>query len=143
MSVIKVSIILPCYNVAKYLPQALDSLLKQSLSEIEIIPVDDGSPDNCAEVIRDYASKDARIKPIYKANGGYGTAVNAGLNIATGEYVAILEPDDYVMEDYYHILYTEAKIYDLDICGVNDIAKYVVMPTQSLCSHNGLIILIF
>lgn len=114
-----VSIILPCYNVEKYLREALDSALNQTLANIEIIPVDDGSPDNCADIIKEYAEKDVRIRPIFKENGGYGTAVNAGIEIATGEYIAILEPDDYVMEDYYYILYHEAKKYDLDVCGVN------------------------
>ncbi len=114
-----VSIILPCYNVENYLREALDSVLVQTLTNIEIIPVDDGSPDNCADIIKEYADKDSRIKPIFKENGGYGTAVNAGLEVASGEYIAILEPDDYVMEDYYYILYHEAKKDDLDVCGVH------------------------
>ena len=114
-----VSIILPCYNVELYLRNALDSALNQTLTNIEIIPVDDGSPDNCADIIKEYAKKDPRIKPIFKQNGGYGTAVNAGLNVAKGEYIAILEPDDYVSEDYYYVLYNEAKKDDLDVCGVN------------------------
>lgn len=114
-----VSVILPCYNVEKYLREALDSVLAQSLTNIEIIPVDDGSPDNCSGIIKEYAKNDSRIKPIFKENGGYGSAVNAGLLVAQGEYIAILEPDDYVMEDYYYILYNEAKKDDLDVCGVN------------------------
>lgn len=114
-----VSIILPCYNVELYLRKALDSALNQTLTNIEIIPVDDGSPDNCADIIKEYAQKDSRVKPVFKQNGGYGTAVNAGLEIAQGEYIAILEPDDYVAEDYYYILYNEAKKDDLDVCGVN------------------------
>lgn len=114
-----VSIILPCYNVELYLRNALDSALNQTLTNIEIIPVDDGSPDNCADIIREYAEIDSRVKPVFKQNGGYGTAVNAGLNIAKGEYIAIFEPDDYVSEDYYYVLYNEAKKDDLDVCGVN------------------------
>ena len=114
-----VSIILPCYNVEMYLHKALDSALNQTLTNIEIIPVDDGSPDSCADIIKEYAKKDPRIKPVFKQNGGYGTAVNAGLNVAKGEYIAILEPDDYVAEDYYYVLYNEAKKDDLDVCGVN------------------------
>jgi len=115
----KLSVILPCYNVEKYLVEALESVLAQTLSDIEIIPVDDGSPDRCGEIIKQYSARYEQIKPIYKENGGYGTAVNAGLALATGEYVAILEPDDYVMEDYYNILYREAISDQLDVCGVN------------------------
>jgi glycosyltransferase involved in cell wall biosynthesis len=115
----KISIILPCYNVEKYLAQALTSAINQTLTDIEIIPVDDGSPDNCKEIIQEFASKDSRIKPIFKKNGGYGSAVNAGIKQATGDYIAILEPDDYVMEEYYNILYQETRHDDLDICGVN------------------------
>jgi glycosyltransferase involved in cell wall biosynthesis len=115
----KLTVILPCYNVEKYLPEALDSVIKQTLLDIEIIPVDDGSPDNCAKIIREYAKKDQRIKPIYKQNGGYGSAVNVGIKAARGQYIAILEPDDYVMEDYYLILYTEAAQDKLDVCSVN------------------------
>ncbi|MBU2925113.1 glycosyltransferase family 29 protein [Colwellia sp. 1_MG-2023] len=115
----KLSVILPCYNVEQYIKEALDSVLAQTLSDIEIIPVDDGSPDNCGEIIKQYSEKYKNIKPIFKKNGGYGSAVNAGLSVATGEYIAILEPDDYIMEDYYNILYLEAISDGLDVCGVN------------------------
>lgn len=127
-----VSVILPCYNVEKYLDEALQSVLAQTLTNIEIIPVDDGSPDNCSEIIKKYAEQDERIKPIYKQNGGYGSAVNAGLSVAQGEYIAILEPDDYVMEDYYYILYNEAKKDDLDICGVNSYCEIREMEPPRL-----------
>jgi glycosyltransferase involved in cell wall biosynthesis len=128
----KVSIILPCYNVDKYLAEALDSVINQTLTDIEIIPVDDGSPDTCHSIIKSYAEKDARIKPIYKENGGYGSAVNAGINAALGEYIAILEPDDYVMHEYYNVLYQEAKEDGLDICGVNAYCEIRDMASPKL-----------
>lgn len=116
---IKVSIIMPTYNVEPYFRQAMESVLRQSLKEIEIIPVDDGSPDNCGQIMDEYAEKDSRVKPVHKENGGYGSAVNAGIKAAVGEYIAIMEPDDYVIDDLYYILYSKAKDIDLDICRFN------------------------
>ena len=92
----KVSIIVPIYGVEKYIKQCLDSIINQSLEDIEIILIDDGSKDNCPAIIDDYASKDTRIIAIHKENGGYGAANNVGLSIATGEYIGIVEPDDYI-----------------------------------------------
>lgn len=114
-----VSVILPSYSVDSYLRAALDSALGQTLANIEIIPVDNGSSGTCSEIIREYARKDSRIRPIYQENIGYGASINAGIKLASGEYLAILKPDDYIMEDYYYILYHEAKKDDLDVCGVN------------------------
>lgn len=115
----KVSIIMPTYNVEKYFRQCLESVLNQSLYDIEIIPVDDGSPDNCGKIMDEYAKTDKRIKPIHKENGGYGSAVNVGIEMATGEYIAILETDDWVEPNTYEILYNNAKNNNTDItkCG--------------------------
>lgn len=103
----KVSVILPIYNVSQYLRQALDSVVNQTLRELEIICVDDGSTDDSLETIREYAQRDPRIVVITGPNGGYGKAMNKGLDRATGEYIGILEPDDYVdvhmFEDLYQI----------------------------------------
>ena len=103
----KVSVILPIYNVSQYLRQALDSVINQTLRELEIICVDDGSTDDSLEIVREYAQKDSRIVVITGPNGGYGKAMNKGLDRATGEYIGILEPDDYVdlhmFEDLYRI----------------------------------------
>ena len=103
----KVSVILPIYNVSQYLRQALDSVINQTLRELEIICVDDGSTDDSLEIIREYARKDPRIVVITGPNGGYGKAMNKGLDRATGEYIGIVEPDDYVdlhmFEDLYRI----------------------------------------
>lgn len=111
----KVSIVMPTYNVEKYFKQCIESVINQTLKEIEIIPVDDGSPDNCGKIMDEYAEKDKRIKPVHKENGGYGSAVNLGIEKATGEYIAILETDDWVEPNAYELLYKEAKRNDTDM----------------------------
>ena len=83
---IKISVIIPAYNVEAYIRQCIDSVIGQSLKEIEIIIIDDGSPDNCGVIIDDYAKNDDRIHPIHKANGGVSSARNAGLAVASGKY---------------------------------------------------------
>ena len=93
---IKVSIIVPVYNVEKYIDRCMKSLMNQTLHEIEIILVDDGSPDSCPQMCDEYAKQDTRVKVIHKENAGLGYARNSGLEIATGEYVAFVDSDDYV-----------------------------------------------
>lgn len=107
--------IVPVYGVEKYLKEAVDSVLNQTLSDLEILLIDDGGKDNCPAIIDDYASKDSRIIAIHKPNGGYGNSMNVGLKKATGEYIAILEPDDYIDKNMYEDLYNIAKQYDSDI----------------------------
>lgn len=111
----KVSIIMPTYNVEKYFKQCIESVINQTLKDIEIIPVDDGSPDNCGKIMDEYALKDPRIKPIHKKNGGYGSAVNIGIEKATGEYISILETDDFAENNAYELLYECAKKNDSDM----------------------------
>lgn len=111
----KISIIVPVYGVEKYLEEAVDSILNQSLKDIEIILIDDGGKDNCPRIIDEYAQKDSRVITIHKQNGGYGQTCNLGLEKATGEYIAILEPDDYIDSKMYEDLYSIAKKYDSDI----------------------------
>ncbi|MEI0747260.1 glycosyltransferase family 2 protein [Brachyspira pulli] len=111
----KVSIIMPTYNVEKYFRKCLESVINQTLEDIEIIPVDDGSPDNCGKIMDEYALKDSRIKPIHKENGGYGSAVNLGIEKATGEYISILETDDFAEKNAYELLYNCAKKKDADM----------------------------
>lgn len=108
MSNPKVSIIVPIYNVEKYLDRCMNSLLNQTLREIEIILVDDGSPDNCPRMCDDYAKKDCRVKVIHKKNAGLGYARNSGLDLATGEYIAFVDSDDYVASNMYEKLYCTA-----------------------------------
>lgn len=103
-----VSIIIPIYNVEKYLEQCLESIRVQTLRNIEIICVDDGATDNSPAIIDAFAANDNRFKPIHKANGGYGAGVNAGLSVATGTYIGIVEPDDYIEKNMYELLYKAA-----------------------------------
>lgn len=104
----KVSIIVPVYNVKDYLHQCLESICNQTLKEIEIICVNDGSTDGSEEIINEYAKKDKRIIVINKENSGYGASVNRGLEIATGEYIAIVETDDFIDTKMYENLYNLA-----------------------------------
>ena len=110
-----ISVIVPIYGVEKFLRQAIDSIINQTFNDLEIILIDDGSKDNCPHIIDEYAKKDNRIITVHKENAGYGAACNTGLNLATGEYIAILEPDDYIAPEMYQDLYNIAKQFDSDI----------------------------
>ena len=118
---IKVSIIVPVYNVEKYLPKCLDTLVNQTLKEIEIIVVNDGSPDNSQKIIDKYAKKYKTIKAYTKENGGLSDARNYGLTKATGEYIAFVDSDDYVNKDMYEKMYKKAKSgnFDMVVCDLN------------------------
>ena len=110
----KVSVIVPIYNVEPYLDRCMQSLIHQTLKDIEIILVDDGSPDRCPQMCDEYAQKDSRIKVIHKKNAGLGYARNSGLEIATGEYVAFVDSDDYIKTNMYEELYNNTIGKDLD-----------------------------
>ena len=110
----KVSIIIPTYNVEMYLVECMESVIHQTLKDIEIICINDGSTDGSLEILKSYAQKDDRIVLEDKENGGYGIAMNIGLEKATGEYIGIVEPDDFVKLDMYESLYQIAKDNDLD-----------------------------
>lgn len=112
---VKVSIIIPIYNAEKYLAECIESAVNQSLKDIEIICVDDGSSDGSLQIVRRFAENDDRIKVISKANAGTGHTMNIGFEAATGEYLAILESDDFILPNMYEDLYAIAKGYgDLD-----------------------------
>ena len=111
---VKVSILVPVYNVEKYITQCLESILQQTLKEIEIICVDDGSTDLSAKILDDYASKDNRIKVLHKENTGYGDSMNRALEIAQGEYIGIIESDDFIEKDMYERLYAVAREKEVD-----------------------------
>lgn len=115
----KISIIVPIYNVEKYLERCMQTLLNQTLKDIEIIMVDDGSPDNCSHMCDEYAQNDKRIKVIHKKNAGLGYARNSGLDVATGKYVAFVDSDDYVTINMYYTLlqYAENNNDDAVFCG--------------------------
>ena len=89
-----VSVIVPVYGIEKYLAECVDSILAQTYEKLEVILVDDESPDNCPQICDDYAKKDSRVKVIHKGNGGAASARNAGLDIASGEYICLIDGDD-------------------------------------------------
>ena len=103
-----ISVIVPVYNVEKYLPKCLDSLLAQTWQELEIIVVDDGSPDNSWDIMQEYARRDSRVRPIRQKNGGLSAARNAGVEAARGEWIGFLDSDDYVAPEMYERLYRAA-----------------------------------
>ena len=111
----RISIIVPVFNVEKYLERCVNSLINQTYKNIEIILVDDGSPDLCPQMCNEYAKKDERIKVLHKKNGGLSDARNAGLDVATGEYIAFVDSDDWVETDFIETLYKNAKIENADI----------------------------
>ena len=111
----KVSIIVPIYNTEDYLEKCLNSLINQTLEEIEIILIDDGSTDNSLSIAKNFQQKDSRIKIIEQENKKQGAARNAGMKIATGEYIGFVDSDDWVDLDYYEKLFNSAKKYNSDI----------------------------
>lgn len=111
----KVSVIVPVYNVEPYLRECMDSILRQTLKEIQVICINDGSTDGSLRILQEYAEQDSRIVLVDKENGGYGMAMNIGLDKATGEYIGIVEPDDFIALNMYEDLYLAAKENNLDL----------------------------
>ncbi len=111
----KVSVIVPIYNVEKYLKQCIDSLLNQTLKDIEIVLIDDGTKDNSDKIADEYKSKFDNVKVIHQENGGLGPARNTGIQNATGEYLTFVDGDDWVQPDMYEKLYEVAKKNNCDI----------------------------
>lgn len=115
----KVSIVIPVYNTEKYLRECLDSVVNQTLNDIEVICIDDGSVDQSGAILDEYAVSDPRIKVIHKENGGYGLAMNIGIGMAVGEFIGIVEPDDYIELNAIEILYNIAKEKELDLVSAD------------------------
>ncbi len=113
-----ISVIVPIYNVEKYVCQCIDSIIAQTYKDIEIILVDDGSPDNCGAICDEYASKDNRIKVIHKENGGLSSARNAGIDICSGEYISFIDSDDFVSPYFIEILYKGIVFNESDIASL-------------------------
>lgn len=111
----KVSVIIPIYNVEKYVKQCLDSIINQTLTDIEIICINDGSSDNSINILNEYAQKDERIKIISQVNQGQGVARNNGIKVATGEYIGFVDPDDFIDLSMYEKMYKVAKSNDVDL----------------------------
>lgn len=104
-----ISIIVPVFNVEKYLRRCIDSILAQTFSDFECILIDDGSPDNCGKICDEYARKDGRIKVIHQKNAGVSAARNAGLSAARGEWIGFTDSDDYIEKNMYEYMYNAAK----------------------------------
>lgn len=115
----KMSIVIPCYNVETYIEQCLGSVLKQTLEETEIICVNDGSTDNTLNLLKKFAEKDSRIFIIDKQNSGYGDSMNQGISFAHGQYIGIVESDDYIEPNMFETLYNTAIKHDADVVKSN------------------------
>ncbi len=121
IKMVKVSVIVPVFNTEKYLEKCLNSLVNQTLQDIEIICVNDGSTDNSLAVIRKFAQKDSRIKIINQKHSKQGAARNNGINAANGEYIGFVDSDDWIDLDYYEKLYQTSKKYDSDLALATNI----------------------
>lgn len=115
-----ISVIVPVYNVEAYLDQCIASIVSQTYTNLEIILVDDGSPDNCPDMCDVWAKRDPRIKVIHKENGGLSDARNAGMAVATGSYIGFIDSDDYISPDMYRLLYERivADGTEIAACGI-------------------------
>ena len=131
--IVKVSVIIPVYKVEKYIQQCIDSVLAQTLQEIEIILVDDGSPDRCGDICDQYAEADNRVKVIHKGNGGLMSAWKAGVEIATGQYIGFVDSDDWIDHDMYEKMYAKASQSHADIvsCGLVQESAYHSLPSEN------------
>lgn len=120
-----VSVIVPIYKVEKYLEKCIQSVLKQNYTNLEIILVDDGSPDSCGEICDSYSSIDSRIRVIHKNNGGLSDARNVGIDAATGEYLVFVDSDDYVHPQMISILYDGIvkNAAELSVCGIKNVEE--------------------
>lgn len=115
----EISIIVPVYNVEKYLEQCIDSILTQTFEDFELILVDDGSPDKCPEICDEYAQKDDRVRVIHKENGGVSSARNAGMKLACGEYILFCDSDDYVSPLWCELMLNAARSHPLSLVSCN------------------------
>lgn len=110
-----ISILVPCYNVEKYLRECLDSIMNQTFTDYEAICINDGSTDTTLSILEEYAAKDSRFKIIDKKNSGYGASMNKGIDAAIGKYIGIVESDDYIEPEMFEHLYKEAEEHSLDL----------------------------
>lgn len=143
----KVSVIIPVYNADKYLRKCLDSLLAQTLKDIEIIIVNDGSTDNSESIINEYVSAYQNIKYLFQNNSGPSVARNAGIHIASGEYIGFVDSDDYISPDMYSVLYQIAAENNVDIvtsdyyitnCGQIISTSHFSIPANQIIDQSGI-----
>lgn len=126
----KVSIIVPVYNVENFIHECINSILKQTFTDFELILVDDGSVDLSGAICDDYSKQDKRIKVIHKENGGQSSARNRGIEAAKGDYIGFIDSDDWISDEMYMILYTKAIDTNADIIACN-----IIMHNKDLTNH--------
>lgn len=131
---VKVSIVVPVCNVEQYLRECIDSCVNQTLRDIEIICVNDGSTDSCPDILREYAEMDERVKVVNKDNAGYGHTMNLGMDLAQGEYIGIVESDDFVVPEMYEELYNAAKENNVDLIKA-DFKRFKVINDYYDCEY--------
>lgn len=135
---IKLSVILPSLNVADYIRECLNSVINQSLHELEIICVDAGSTDGTEKILKEYAERDTRIVVLHSEIKSYGKQVNMGLDYAAGEYIAVLETDDWIAPDMYRCLYEQAETDKLDYAAADFDVFHELQNGYSYFSRRGL-----
>lgn len=111
-----ISVIVPVYGVEKYLPKCIESLVKQTFKDIEIVLIDDGSPDSCGKICDEYAENYEQLVVIHQVNQGVSAARNAGLKIAKGEYIGFVDPDDWIAPEMYESMHSAMKETNADLC---------------------------
>ena len=141
-----ISVIVPVYKVEKYLSKCVDSIINQTYKNLEIILVDDGSPDNSGKMCDEYAKKDGRIKVIHKENAGVSQARNTGIDVAKGDFIAFVDSDDFLCEDMYEKLISKQAESDADLvfCEYSQVKPSGVYPVQEsmlneLCQSKNII----
>jgi len=137
-----ISIIIPVYNSAKYLPKCLDSVIGQTYRKLEIITINDGSIDNSLDILKEFEKKDNRIIILNKKNAGVSEARNDGIDAAKGEYIMFIDSDDWIEDNYIELLYEEMKDNQLDVCRTGFIVDRSGIPCEkiSLTEKNELLI---
>ena len=140
-----ISVIVPVYNVEKYLDRCVESIVNQTYTNLEIILVDDGSPDNCPQMCDAWAEKDSRIKVIHKENGGVSSARNAGIDSATGEYIGFVDSDDTIDENMYEVLKNSIvkEHVQLSVCGYKYNNKEYIPDKVKIVDSESALLLMF
>ncbi|MFR1757985.1 MAG: glycosyltransferase family 2 protein, partial [Thomasclavelia spiroformis] len=139
----KLSIIVPIYNVEKYLSRCIESILNQTFREFELILINDGSTDNCKEICEKYKKIDSRIIVVNKKNGGVSSARNFGIDISRGEYIGFVDPDDFIDSNMYEILFNIINLYqsDIVICDYYKVSEYNIKKYEEIQLNNkGIIV---
>lgn len=136
-----ISVIIPVYNVEPYLSRCIKSIISQTYRNLEIIIVDDGSPDRCPEICEEFARKDSRIKVFHKENGGLSDARNYGIRNSTGNYIGFIDSDDFIHETFYEKLMSMINDYDADIsiCNMLKFKDYEDILTDESVCHNDVV----